>query len=120
MNCLGLLLRDAELPAQRERALAVDRGEVDRLGAGAHLGGHRLDRHAEDERRGLPVDVAALQERLDEGRVAREVRHEAQLDLRVVGDQERPSPRARDEPAPDRLAPRGADRDVLQVRLGRS
>ena len=37
---LRVLLRDAELAAQRERALPVDGGEVDRLGAGAHLGRH--------------------------------------------------------------------------------
>ena len=57
---LRLLLRDAELAREGERALAVDGAEVDRLGAGPHLAGHLRERHAEDDRRRLAVDVAAL------------------------------------------------------------
>jgi hypothetical protein len=41
---LRLVLRDAELAGERERALAVDGAEVDRLGARAHLRGHHFDR----------------------------------------------------------------------------
>ena len=61
-------------------------------------GGDRLHRNAEDERRRLPVDIAALTEGLDEGRIAGEVRHEPQLDLRVVGHQEHHIPAAGTNP----------------------
>src|SRR5207247_4432834 len=53
---LRLLLRDAELAGERERALAVDRGEVDRLGTGAPVGRRLLLGDAEDDRRRLTVD----------------------------------------------------------------
>ena len=87
--------------------------------ASAHLGRHLLGRDAEDDRRGLAVNVAALAERLDEAGIAREMRHEAQLDLRVVGDEELPAAPG-DETAADRLAARGADRDVLEIGLRRA
>src|SRR5437763_15441542 len=73
------LLGDAQLAGERERSLPVDGAEVDRLGARPHLGCHLPLRHAEDDRRGLTMDVTALFEGLDEGRVAREVGEHAQL-----------------------------------------
>ena len=84
-----------EMPScsrEGEGALAVDRAEVDGLGAGAHLGGHLGERHAEDDGRRLPVDVVALAERGGEGGVAGEVRHEPELDLRIVRRHEAGSP----------------------------
>src|SRR3989442_7894207 len=59
---LRLLLRDAELASEREPALSVDPGEVDRLGARAHLRRNLLLGHAEDDRRRLAVDVPTLGE----------------------------------------------------------
>src|SRR6185369_352653 len=97
-------------------ALAVDRGEVDRLGTAAHVGRDLFRWDAEDERSRLSVNVPAPLERLDERRIAREVRHEAQLDLRVVGNEEHPA-LARHEATPDRFAALSAHRDVLEVRL---
>src|SRR5207244_8122977 len=82
------LLGDAQLAGERERSLSIDRAEVDRLGTRAHLGRDLLLRHSEDDRRGLTMDVAALLERADEGRVAREVGQQAQLDLGVIGRKE--------------------------------
>src|SRR5207237_10337117 len=102
-----VLLGDAQLAGERERSLPVDGAEVYRLGARAHLGCHLRLRHAEDDRRGLTVDVTALFERLDEGRVAREVSEQAQLDLGVVGREEERA-RGCDERTPDGLAARGA------------
>src|SRR2546425_527703 len=78
---LRFLLRDAQLAGEGERALAVDRAEIDRLGACAHLGGDLVLRHAEDDRRGLAVDVAPLLERLHERGIAGQVREQSQLDL---------------------------------------
>ena len=53
----------------------------------------------------------------DEERVLREVRHEAQLDLRVVGGEEQVAGGG-DEGGANLLAERGADGDVLQVGVG--
>ena len=58
------------------RALPVNRGEVDRLGARPHLLGHLLDRNVEDERRRLTVNVSAGAERLDEGGIIRKMREQ--------------------------------------------
>src|SRR5690242_7134631 len=73
----SLVLRDAELPGQRERPLPVNGGEVDRFSTGAHLRGHAVRRDAEDDRRGLAVDVAPLLERLDERRIAGKMRQQS-------------------------------------------
>ena len=56
-------------------------------------------------------------ERLDERLLVRQVREHAQLDLRVVGRDQHVARRG-DERAPDLAAELGADRDVLQVRIG--
>src|SRR5690606_31495538 len=60
---LRLVLGDAELVGEREGPLSVDGAEVDGLGTGAHLAGHVVDADAEDDRRGLAMDVAATPER---------------------------------------------------------
>src|SRR6266403_425177 len=115
---LRVILGDAELAGQGEWPLPVDRGEVDRLRAGAHVRRDLVVRHAEDERRSLAVDVPALLEGFDERRVAREMGQQSQLDLRVVGrEQQRPG--RSDEGAANGFAARGAHRDILQVRVGR-
>ena len=54
---------------------------------------------------------------VEQARVARQVRHDAQLDLRVVGRDDART-RRRDEGLADAPALFGADRDVLQVRVG--
>src|SRR5712664_3738408 len=71
---LRLFERDPELPRQRQRALAVNRREVEGLGAPAHLSGHVCLRAAEDHRGRLPVDVAAALKCRDERRIVREMR----------------------------------------------
>src|SRR5213075_1840417 len=108
---------DAQLSRQRQRALAVNRREVDRLGPPAHLAGDLLFGHPENHRRRLAMDVATALKRRDERRVFREMRKEPQLDLGVVSREQHPSWR-RDEGAADSPAPLGADGDVLQVGVG--
>ena len=73
---------------------------------------------AEDLARGAVVDVLARAEGVDERRVAREVGEDAQLDLAVVGGEEEVA-RLGHEGLADAPALRGADRDVLEVRVGR-
>ena len=60
------------------------------------------------------MDVLARGERLEQARVLRDVRHDAQLDLRVIGRHD-VAARRRDERLADAAPFRGADRDVLQV-----
>ncbi len=72
----------------------------------------------EDARGRGPVDVLALPERLDQTRVAGEVREQPQLDLAVVGRQEAPA-LLRDEGTSDLAALFRADRDVLEVGIAR-
>ena len=114
----GLLARDAELVGEPERRDAVDDAEIDRLGAAAHLARHALHRHAEHFRGGHGVNVEAVAEgfpqRLDVG----DLGQQPQLDLRIVGGDELVAGR-RDEGAADLAAFLGADRDVLQIGLGR-
>ena len=91
----GLGLGDPEPGGQAERAQAVDHAEVDRLG---HPPLRRVDGRlgdVEDPGGDGGVDVVVLGEGPDQRRVARVVGQDAELDLRVVGRQERPAGRAR-------------------------
>ena len=64
------------------------------------------------------MNVEALAERLLQRLDAGDLGEEPQLDLRIVGGDEL-HPRRGDEGAADLAAVLGADRDVLQVRIGR-
>src|SRR4051794_23262749 len=77
-------VRDLQLLRQRVGALTVDRRKVDRLGARTHLAGDFAQWYLEDQCGRLPMDVSPGLERFHECRVAREVRQESELDLRVV------------------------------------
>ncbi len=113
-----LLARDAELVGEAEGRDAVDDAEVDRLGAAAHFGGHVLHRHAEHFRRGHRVNVEPVREGLLQLRDVGDMREDAQLDLRVIRRDQR-VPRRRHERRADLAPGLRADRNVLQVRLGR-
>ncbi len=85
---LRLLAGDVELVGQPEARDAVDDAEVDGLRAVALVArelGLVLSEHL---RRRHRVDVVAARERVEQQLLAREVREDAQLDLRVVGRHE--------------------------------
>ena len=107
--------RDAEPLRKSERGDAVADAVVDHLGLVALRLGDVRERQAEDLGGGGAVDVLAAGERLEQAGVLRERGEDAQLDLRVVGGEERVVALARDEGAADFAALRGADGDVLQV-----
>lgn len=65
------------------------------------------------------MEVFAVTESLDEPLVAGQVRHDAHLDLGVVGREKRLEAFTRVEGAADLAAGLGARRNVLQVRVGR-
>jgi hypothetical protein len=97
---------------------AVDEPEVDRLRRAPLLAGDGFVRDVEDFRGRRAVDVAVLGERARETRIARQVRHDAELDLRIVRRQQHLALR-RHEGLADAPSFRRADRDVLQVRVAR-
>ncbi len=110
------LLRHADVLGQREGGLAVEQRVVDDLGAAPQLVAVEAALGPEHLERRLVVDVVAAREGRGQRLVARQVRQHAQLDLRVVGRDEHVAGLG-DEGAADLAAERGADRDVLQVRI---
>ena len=64
------------------------------------------------------MDIIPVAERFHEVPVLAEVRHDAELDLRVVRRHDHALRRPRNESLADLLAPLGADGNVLQVRVG--
>ena len=113
---LGEAGGDPDVAGEGERRLPVQERVVDDLGAAPQLVGVEPAVGAEDLEGGAVVDVVAADERLDEGRVLREVGEHPQLDLRVVGRDEGAAVAGHERP-PDLAAEGGADGDVLQVRV---
>ena len=121
---LGLVAADLELSREAESAEAVGESVRHGLDPVPHLGGHLVDRHPERPRADEVVQVLTGVERLDQPLVARQVRHDPHLDLAVVGRHQclefgSAARGSDDEAVADLSAGLGADRDVLQVRVGR-
>src|SRR5450756_102592 len=114
---LGLLHRDVDLFRQAEGGEAVHDAEVGGLGVFALALGDLFRRDPGDGRRGDAVDVLAAVIGVEQRRLLREQRHEAQLDLRVVGNYE-PAAVLGHETGADLGAQVGAHGDVLQVGIG--
>src|SRR5690606_14202128 len=113
---LGLLAIDTDRLGQAEGAHAVDQAEVDRLGTAPLVGGDLLQRYAEHLGGGGAVHVQTLAEGIEQALVLGQVRHDAQLDLRIVRGHDAVA-RGGDEGLADAPPLGGADRDVLQVRV---
>jgi hypothetical protein len=115
---LGLLAGDVELVGQAEGGNPVDHAEIDRLGLAADHRVHAFQRHVEDFRGGHGVDVDPVAEGLFETVHTGDMGQQAQFHLGIVG-RDQAIARLGDEDFADLAAGLGADRDVLQVRLGR-
>ena len=115
---LGLAALDAELAREPERRHSVDQSEVDGLRGTPLLGADLVRRHAEDLGSRRLVDVPVLGEGPQQALVPGEVRHDAQLDLRVVGRDQQVILRGH-ESLPDPPSLGRANRDVLEIRVGR-
>ena len=113
----GLRHGDIERLRQTVCLLAVHDAEVHRLGAAAQLRGHLVNSDTEHARGGLGMEVLALVEGTHQMLVAREVRQQPQLDLRVV-DGHKDRALLHRERLFDRMAQLGASGDVLQVGIG--
>ncbi len=116
--CPGLLLGDPQFAGEAVRADPVEDPEVDPLGGVAQLRSHRVLGKAEDPGGRHPVEVLPGAEGLDQRLVLGEVSEDAKLDLRVVRPDQAPTVRG-DEGTADPLPHLGADRDVLQIGIGR-
>ncbi len=114
---LRLLLRHPDVLGEGEGALPVEERVVDHLGHPALLVRGEGREGTEDLAGGAVVHVLPAPEGVDEGLVLREVGQDPELDLAVVGGEEQ-VPRLRHERLADAPPLRGADRDVLQVRVG--
>ena len=84
MYCCGRAAIDLEPAREPESGHAVDQPEVDGLRLAPLVRVHRLERHAEDLRGGGLVHVAIFGESLEQAGIVGQVRHDAQLDLRIV------------------------------------
>src|SRR3954464_1612938 len=100
------------------RPLTVDGREVDGLRSCAHFTRHAGEINIEDQRRGLPMDVAAGLECSDERGIAGKMREQAQLDLRIVRRDEYVTG-GRNKPASNVAPQLTANRDVLKVGIAR-
>ena len=65
------------------------------------------------------MDVLTTRKRIDQYRIVRHMGEHAQLDLRIVSGEQEIAGAPRNEGSADFLADLGANRDVLQIRIGR-
>ncbi len=107
---------DAELAREAESRHAVDQPEVDRLRGAALVVRHLVRRDVEYFCRRRAMNVAFLGEGAPQALIARKMRHDPQLDLRIIRGEQHMTLR-RDEGLADAPALRRPDRDVLQVRV---
>ena len=115
-----LLGRDAELLREAIGGQPVGQPVGHRLDPAPH---HRVDGRGVDLEhvgRHRCVQVLTRLEGREQRLVARQVRHDAHLDLAVVGRQQRLVAGADDERSPDPAPFLRTDRDVLQVRVLRA
>ena len=114
----GLLAIDAQRSRQSKWRLPVHDPEVHRLGVAPHLGSHHQWRHAEDFGGRSRVNIFAAAKCVHQNRIVRHVRQQAQLDLRIVRHHQLPA-FARHKGGANLTAQRGADRNILQIRIRR-
>src|SRR4029077_14479881 len=97
----GLVRGDVQLLGQAVGGQPVGQAVVHRLDPAAHFHGDLAGGHQEHPGRGLRVEVPAGGERLLQCGVAGQVGHDAQLDLAVVGGEQRLVTAADYEALPD-------------------
>ncbi len=109
---------DAEVAGQAERAHAVNQAEVDHLGITTLLAGDFRCRCAENFSSSGTMNIHAFGKCAQHVLIARDVGHDAQFDLRIVGGNNH-AIFGRYKRFADTPAFGGANRDILQVRIVR-
>ena len=107
---------NVQLIGQAKSRHAIDEAKVNGLGTAPLLPAHLIKRHAEHFSRGGPVHILVLIEGLQQARIPREMRHDAQFYLRVVGGHEFVAGLA-DKGLTDAPPGFSADGNVLQIRV---
>ena len=110
--------RDMQRLRQAVGLLAIHDAKVHGLGATAQVGRYLGHRHTKHARRRLGMEVLALVKGAHQMLVAREMREQTQLNLRVVHRQKDAALACRKRRL-DGTAQLRARRDVLQVRIAR-
>ena len=116
---LGLPTRNLQSLAQTKGRNAIDDTEIGRLGTTTLLARNRLDRLTEEPGRRRGMDILPMGKGGNERLVAREVSHQAQLDLAVIDRQQQMLLVRGDKGLTDAFAQIVAHGDILQVRVGR-
>ena len=111
---LGLAAAQVQLLRQAEGRHAVYEAEVDGFGLAPLVPAHLVQADLEHLRRGRPVHVQAILERLKQPLVPGQVRHDTQFDLGIIGRHDAVTVGG-DERLANAPAFLRADRDVLQV-----
>ena len=106
---------DLELLGQAIGAQPVGQAVAHRLDVTALVRGDLVDRNPVDQAGHVLVEVGAGPERLDQGLVAGQVRHDAQLDLGIVGAEQRLIPLAGNEGGTNLTSGGVPVGDVLQI-----
>ena len=114
----GFDVQAFDAASQSLRGNAVDDAEVDRLGVATLIARDLVERDVEDFGGDGAVNIFVLLERFHQRRLFGEMGEDAQLDLRIVGGHQHVIGFAGDEGETDPPAFVGADRDVLQIRIG--
>ena len=109
---------NAQLPGKAKPAHAVHQSEIDGLGCAPLIQRDRIMGDPEYFRRRGPVHVTLFPEGLTQGRIFRDMGHDAKFDLRIVGCNQDTS-RARDESLANPPALFRSDWNILQIRVGR-
>ena len=107
---------EPEIAREPEFAHPVYESEVDHLRHAALVGRNVLHLASEDFRRGCAVNVFAARKGGEKPFVAREMRHDAKFDLRIVGRDD-DGPRFRNEGFAHAPAFFGSHRNVLEIRI---
>ena len=114
---LRSLLIDVELRGQPKRADAIHDTKVDGLSTRARLLIHRCSIDTKHLASSESVDVFTGSVSIKQQWILREVSHQAQLNLRIVGRHQNIA-RSRDESRANLASKRSADGNVLQIRVG--
>ena len=109
---------DVQLLGHAERSRPVHDAKIHHLGGPALVGGHFLRRHPEDNGGRQGVDIAIVQEGLDQGRLTGQVGHNAQFDLRIVRRKNAPARFLGPKGFANLAAQLGADGDILEIGVG--
>ena len=103
---------NAQLLSQAKRRHTVNKAEINCLGIASLISCHFIQRHAKHFGSGSAVHILTMTERIEQPCITRKMRHDAQLNLRIVGRHQAITGR-RHKSAANFATGLGANRNVL-------